>query len=136
MRPAEAESMPKRKILRSADAPAPVASYSQAVRAGKFVFCSGQIPLDPRTNQLVSGGIEEQTRRVLDNLGAVLAEAGLGYGDVVKCSVFLTNMDDFPAFDAAYAHYFGASAPARSTLGVAALPKGARIEIEAIALMR
>ena len=70
-------------------------------------------------------GIEEQTRRVLDNLGAVLAEAGLGYGDVVKCSVFLTNMDDFPAFDAAYAHYFGASAPARSTLGVAALPKGA-----------
>ena len=128
--------MPKRKILMSADAPAPVASYSQAVRASKFVFCSGQIPIDPRTRELVSGGIEEQTRRVLDNLGAVLAEAGLGYGDVVKCTVFLTDMNDFPAFDGAYAHYFGASPPARSTLGVAALPRGARIEVEAIALVR
>lgn len=128
--------MPKRKVLRSADAPAPVGSYSQAVRAGKLVFCSGQIPLDPRTCELVTGGIEEQTRRVLDNLGAVLAEAGLGYGDVVKCSVFLTDMNDFPAFDSAYTHYFGASPPARSTLGVTALPKGARIEVEAIALIR
>lgn len=128
--------MPKRKVLRSADAPAPVGSYSQAVRAGKLVFCSGQIPLDPRTRELVTGGIEEQTRRVLDNLGAVLAEAGLGYGDVVKCSVFLTDMNDFPAFDSAYTHYFGASPPARSTLGVTALPKGARIEVEAIALIR
>jgi 2-iminobutanoate/2-iminopropanoate deaminase len=128
--------MPKKKILRSPDAPAPVASYSHAVRAGKFVFCSGQIPLDPRTHELVPGGIEEQTRRVLDNLGAVLAEAKLGYGDVVKCTVFLTDLADFKDFDTAYAHYFGASPPARSTVQVAALPRGARIEVEAIALIR
>lgn len=128
--------MPKKKVLRSNDAPTPVASYSQAVRAGKFVFCSGQIPLDPRTHELVTGGIEAQTRRVLDNLGAVLAEAGLGYGDVVKCTVFLADLADFAAFDGAYAHYFGASPPARSTVQVAGLPRGARIEVEAIALMR
>jgi 2-iminobutanoate/2-iminopropanoate deaminase len=113
-----------------------VASYSQAVRAGKFVFCSGQIPLDPRTHELVPGGIEEQTRRVLDNLGAVLSEAGLGYGDVVKCTVFLKDMADFPAFDSAYAHYFAASPPARSTVQVAGLPRGASIELEAVALIR
>ncbi|HWP04757.1 MAG TPA: RidA family protein [Polyangiaceae bacterium] len=128
--------MPKKKIIRSAQAPAPVASYSQAVRAGKFLFCSGQIPIDPRTHELVGGDIGEQTRRVLDNLGAVLAEAGLGYEDVVKCTVFLMDLADFKDFDAAYAHYFGASPPARSTIGVAALPRGARIELEAIALMR
>jgi len=128
--------MPKKKIIRSEAAPKSVASYSHAVRAGKFVFCSGQIPLDPQTGELVNGDIEEQTRRVLDNLGAVLAEAGLGYGDVVKCGVFLTDMNDFRAFDAAYAQYFGAEPPARSTVQVAGLPRGARIEIDAIALIR
>jgi len=128
--------MPKKKVLRSHDAPTPVASYSQAVRAGKFVFCSGQIPLDPRTHELVQGGIEVQTRRVLDNLGAVLTEAGLGYGDVVKCTVFLLDLADFSAFDSTYSHYFGASPPARSTVQVSGLPRGARIELEAIALMR
>jgi 2-iminobutanoate/2-iminopropanoate deaminase len=128
--------MPKKKILRSKSAPTPVASYSQAVRAGKFVFCSGQIPLDPRTHELVAGGIEEQTRRVLDNLGAVLAEAKLTYGDVVKCTVFLTDLADFAAFDSTYARYFGARPPARSTVQVSALPRGARIELEAIALVR
>jgi 2-iminobutanoate/2-iminopropanoate deaminase len=128
--------MPKKKILRSSQAPAPVASYSQAVRAGKFVYCSGQLPIDPRTHELVEGDIGEQTRRVLDNLGAVLGEAGLGYEDVVKCTVFLMDLADFKAFDTAYAHYFAASPPARSTIGVAALPRGARIELEAIALMR
>ena len=129
-------AMPKKKILRSKQAPAPVASYSQAVRAGKFVFCSGQIPLDPTTHELVPGGIAEQTRRVLDNLGAVLAEAGLGYEDVVKCTVFLTDLKDFAEFDVAYAHFFGVSPPARSTVQVAGLPRGSRIEVEAIALMR
>jgi len=128
--------MPKKKLLRSALAPTPVASYSQAVRAGKFVFCSGQIPIDPATHELVGGGIAEQTRRVLDNLGAVLAEAGLGYADVVKCTVFLMDLADFKEFDAAYAHYFAASPPARSTVQVAGLPRGARIELEAIALRR
>jgi 2-iminobutanoate/2-iminopropanoate deaminase len=128
--------MPKKQIIRSPQAPAPVASYSQAVRAENLVFCSGQIPIDPKTHELVGGDIGEQTRRVLDNLGAVLAEAGLGYEDVVKCTVFLTDLGDFKAFDTAYAHYFSASPPARSTIGVAALPRGARIELEAIALMR
>ena len=128
--------MPKKKIIRSEAAPKSVASYSQAVRAGKFVFCSGQIPLDPLTGELVSGGIEEQTRRVLDNLGAVLAEAGLSYRDIVKCGVFLLDMNDFRAFDGAYAPYFGDEPPARSTVQVAGLPRGARIEIDAIALIR
>lgn len=128
--------MAKRKILRSAAAPAPVASYSQAVRAGKFVFCSGQIAIDPRTGTLVTGGIEEQTRVVLENLGAVLAEAGLGFRDIVKCGVFLTDLADFAAFDATYAQYFEREPPARSTVAVSALPRGARIEIDAIARVR
>ncbi|HEY3495080.1 MAG TPA: Rid family detoxifying hydrolase, partial [Polyangiaceae bacterium] len=98
--------MAKRKIVRSSAAPTPVASYSQAVRAGKFLFCSGQIAIDPRTHALVTGGIEEQTRVVLENLGAVLAEAGLGYRDVVKCGVFLADLGDFAAFDATYAQFF------------------------------
>lgn len=128
--------MAKRKLIRADGAPKPVASYSSAVRAGKFVFCSGQIPLDPKTGALVPGGIEEQTRAVLDNLGAVLAAAGVGYADVVKCGVFLSDLSDFAAFDAVYARYFAASPPARSTVQVAGLPRGARIEIDAIALKR
>jgi 2-iminobutanoate/2-iminopropanoate deaminase len=131
-----APEMAKKKIIRSDAAPKAVASYSPAVRAGKFVFCSGQIPLDPSTGELVDGSIEIQTRRVLDNLGAVLAEAGLGYRDVVKCGVFLIDMNDFRAFDGTYAQYFGDEPPARSTVQVAALPRGARIEIDAIALIR
>ncbi len=128
--------MPKKKVLRSPLAPKPVASYSQAIRAGKLVFCSGQLPLDPTTHELLTGSIGEQTRRVLDNLGAVLAEAKLSYGDVVKCTVFLMDLADFAEFDAAYAQYFPASPPARSTVQVAGLPRGARIELEAIALVR
>ena len=128
--------MAKRKVLRSRAAPSPVASYSQAVRAGKFVFCSGQIAIDARTGALSPGGIEEQTRIVLQNLGAVLAEAGLGYRDIVKCGVFLTDLADFAAFDATYAQYFDREPPARSTVQVTALPRGARVEIDAIALCR
>jgi 2-iminobutanoate/2-iminopropanoate deaminase len=128
--------MAKRKVLRSRAAPSPVASYSQAVSAGKFVFCSGQIAIDPRTGALSPGGIEEQTRIVLENLGAVLAEAGLGYRDIVKCGVFLTDLGDFAAFDATYAQYFDREPPARSTVQVTALPRGARVEIDAIALRR
>jgi 2-iminobutanoate/2-iminopropanoate deaminase len=117
-----------KRILTTSGAPAPVASYSQAVQAGNFVFCSGQIPLDPATKALVTGGIAEQTVRVLSNLGAVLAEAGLDHSDIVKCTVFLADMADFPEFDKAYAP--------RATVAVAGLPRGARIEIDAIAMQR
>jgi 2-iminobutanoate/2-iminopropanoate deaminase len=125
-----------KRIITTSGAPVPVASYSQAVQAGNFVFCSGQIPLDPETKALVTGGIAEQTARVLTNLGAVLAAAGLDHSDVVKCTVFLADMADFPEFDKAYAPFFPQGAPARATVAVAGLPRGARIEIDAIAQLR
>jgi 2-iminobutanoate/2-iminopropanoate deaminase len=127
--------MAKRKVIRTRAAPTPVASYSQAIRSGKLIFCSGQIAIDPRTGALVTGSIEEETRQVLDNLGKVLAEAGAGFNDVVKCGVFLTDLGQFAAFDAVYAEYFGAEPPARATVEVRALPRGARVEIDAIARM-
>jgi 2-iminobutanoate/2-iminopropanoate deaminase len=120
-------------VITTGRAPAAIGPYSQAVRSGSLVFCSGQIPLDPPTGQLVEGGIEAQTAQVLDNLTAVLAAAGLTLGDVVKTTVFLASMDDFPAVNEVYARYFDEDPPARSTIGVSALPKGARVEIEAIA---
>jgi len=122
-----------RSPVSTADAPAAVGPYSQAVRSGGLLFCSGQIPLDPVSGELVDGGIDAQTARVLDNLTALLAAAGLTLGDVVKTTVFLVSMDDFPAMNAVYNRYFEEDPPARSTVGVAALPKGARVEIEAIA---
>jgi 2-iminobutanoate/2-iminopropanoate deaminase len=127
--------MAKKKVIRSEAAPAPVGSYSQAVKAGKFLFCSGQIPLDPNTGSLVAGGIAEQTRRVLENLGAVLDAAGAGYRDVLKCSVFLVDLAEFDLMNGVYATYFAEAPPARSTVQVSALPRGARVEIEAIALV-
>ena len=128
--------MAKRKVIETRAAPTPVASYSQAIRSGKLVFCSGQIAIDPRTGALIEGGVEAQTRVVLDNLGAVLAEAGLNYRDVVKCGVFLTDLAEFSAFDAVYAEYFDREPPARTTIGVSALPRGARVEVDAIARIR
>ena len=104
------------------------------MRSGSSLFCSGQIPLDPDSGQLVEGGIEAQTVRVLDNLVAVLKAADLRLGNVVKTTVFLASMDDFPAMNEVYARYFDEDPPARSTIAVAALPKGARVEIEAIAI--
>ena len=127
--------MAKKKIIRSEAAPAPVASYSQAVKAGKFLFCSGQIAIDSRTGSLVTGGIEEQTRRVLENLGAVLEAAGARFRDVVKCTVFLVDLKDFEVMNGVYATYFDKAPPARATVQVSALPRGARVEIEAIALI-
>lgn len=123
-------------IVRSSDAPAPVASYSQAVRAGNLVFLSGQIALDPKTGQMVQGGVEAETRQVLDNIGAVLAAASSSYRDVVKATVYLADMNEFAAFNSVYAAYFAEEPPARVTVGVSALPRGARVEIEAIALLR
>jgi 2-iminobutanoate/2-iminopropanoate deaminase len=125
-----------KRIIKTSRAPLPVASYSQAVQAGNLVFCSGQIPIDPETKALVEGDIAAQTVRVLENLGAVLAEVGLDHGDIVKCTVFLADMADFPEFDKAYAPFFPEGAPARATVAVAGLPRGARVEIDAIAMLR
>jgi len=114
-------------------APAAIGPYSQAIRSGDLVFLSGQIPLDPATGELVRGGIEEQTRRVMNNLGAVLTAAGASFENVVKTTIYLADLSDFGAVNGVYASYFGQPAPARATVQVAALPKGARVEIDATA---
>jgi 2-iminobutanoate/2-iminopropanoate deaminase len=117
-------------------APAAIGPYSQAVRVGDLLLTSGQVALDPATGALVAGGIREQTKRVLDNLAAVLEEAGLDMANVVKTTVFLKNMSDFAAMNEVYARYFaleGVVPPARSTVEVARLPKDALVEIEVIA---
>jgi 2-iminobutanoate/2-iminopropanoate deaminase len=118
------------------DAPAAIGPYSQAIRVGDLLFTSGQIPIDPKTGEFVAGGITEQTTQVLENLKAVLAQAGLDFTHVVKTTVFLQSMGDFAAMNAVYAQYLapaGAIPPARSTVQVAALPKDALVEIELIA---
>jgi len=117
------------KIETSA-APAAIGPYSQGVKAGAYVFFSGQIPLDPATGQLVTGGIEAQTRRVMDNMAAALTAAGLGFTQVVKTTIYLTDLQDFSAVNEIYGSYFSGVFPARATVQVAALPKGAKIEIE------
>lgn len=117
-------------------APKAVGPYSHAVVAGDLVYCSGQVPLDPATAELVSGDIAAQTDRIFDNLAAVLAAAGSGLERVVKTTVFLVDIADFAAMNEAYARRFGDHRPARSTIGVAALPRGARVEIECIATRR
>lgn len=115
-------------------APAPIGPYNQAIRAGGFIFCSGQIPIDPATGALIDGDVAAQTRRVLDNLGAVLEAAGCRFDDVVKTTVLLVDMADFATINPIYGERFTGTAPARATFAVAELPMGARIEIEAVAL--
>jgi 2-iminobutanoate/2-iminopropanoate deaminase len=119
--------------ISSGDAPAAVGPYSQAIRVDGFVFCSGQIGLDPKTGQLVDGGIEAQPRRVLDNIEAVLKAADLTLADIVKATIFLVDMADFKTVNGIYGDRMAQPYPARSTFAVAALPMGARIEIEVIA---
>lgn len=120
-------------IIRTDKAPAPVGPYSQAVEAGGFLFCSGQIAIDPKTNQVHNGLIDEQAKIVMENIKAVLTEAGLGFQNVVKTTIFLTNMNDFAAVNEVYAKYFTEQPPARSTIAVAGLPKGVHVEIEVLA---
>lgn len=123
-----------KRIIYTPDAPAPIGPYQQAVGTGSLLFTAGQIPIDPATGALVEGGVEEQTRRVLLNLSAILTAAGSSLGQVVKTTVFLTDMDDFPAMNKVYASFFAeATAPARSTVQVSRLPKNCRVEIEAVA---
>ncbi len=125
----------ERQAVSSDKAPKALGPYSQAIRVGDFVFCSGQAGIDPATGQLVKGGIDAETRRVLENLSAVLEAAGSSLKQVTKTTVFLTNMDDFKTMNAIYAEHFGTPPPARSTVQVARLPAGACVEIEAIALV-
>jgi 2-iminobutanoate/2-iminopropanoate deaminase len=120
-------------VISTTEAPSAVGPYSQAIAAGPFVFCSGQIPLEPETGVLVGGGISVQTERVLQNIAAVLRAYGLGFEHVVKTTVFMTDLANFGEMNTVYAEYFPSDPPARSTLQVAALPKGANVEIEAIA---
>ena len=116
-------------------APAAIGPYSQAIRAGGFVFVSGQIPIDPATGEFVAGGIGEQTERVLQNLSAVLEAAGSGLDKVVKTTVFLADMKEFAAMNDVYAKFFTGAPPARATVAAAGLPRDARVEIEAVALL-
>ena len=121
------------KTIKTDLAPAAIGPYSQAMALDRLVFCSGQIPLNPTTMKLVDGGIEAQTRQVFANMQAVLEAAGLTLANVVKTTVFLQDMTEFAAMNTIYAECFGAHAPARSTVEVAKLPLGARVEIECIA---
>jgi 2-iminobutanoate/2-iminopropanoate deaminase len=122
-----------KKIISTNEAPAAIGPYSQAVRSGNFLFCSGQIPLDPKSGQIVSGDVAAQTRRVLDNIVAVLRAEKLTFDNVVKTTIFLTDLGDFQTVNEIYASYFKQDPPARSTVQVSALPKGANVEIEIIA---
>ena len=125
-----------KNVISTAKAPGAIGPYSQGVETSGLVFCSGQIPLDPMTGVFVPGGVEAQTEQVLRNLGAVLEAAGCTYADVVKTTVFLTDMNDFAAVNAVYAKFFEGDCPARSAVQISTLPKGALVEIEAIAAKR
>ena len=122
-----------KKIISTSEAPGAIGPYSQAVRSGSFLFCSGQIPLDPKSGEIVSGDIATQTRRVLDNIAAILRTAGLTFDHVVKTTIFLTSLGDFQTVNEIYGSYFKQDPPARSTVQVSALPRGANVEIEVIA---
>jgi 2-iminobutanoate/2-iminopropanoate deaminase len=124
--------MPK-QVLDAPNGPAPLGPYSIATEANGFVFLSGLVPIDPATNEPVVGEIEDQTHQTMRNIGAVLGDLGLGYDDIVKTTIYLQDMADFPRVNAVYAEYVGDAKPARSTVEVAALPGGFRVEIEAIA---
>ena len=124
-----------RKAIATDGAPAAIGPYSQAVRMGSLLFCSGQIPLDPATGELVTGDVAAQTRQVFANLAAVLQAAGAGFADVARTTVYLADMKDFAAMNEVYAGFFDTPAPARSTIQAAGLPKNARVEIDVIAVL-
>jgi 2-iminobutanoate/2-iminopropanoate deaminase len=124
----------QRQAVHSDKAPKAIGPYSQAVRVGDFIFCSGQVGLDPATGNIVEGGIEAQTRRALQNLGEVLQAAGSSLNKAVRTTVFLADMNDFQKMNAAYAEFFPAPPPARSTVQVARLPRDAAIEIDVVAM--
>jgi 2-iminobutanoate/2-iminopropanoate deaminase len=122
-------------FIATEQAPKAIGPYSQAVKAGNVVYCSGQIPLDPRNGEMVGGDFAAQARRVFENLKAVLGAAGADFSKVVRATVYLTDLADFQALNGIYAEYFGDHKPARSTVGVAQLPRGARVEMDLIAVV-
>ena len=122
-----------KEIIATENAPGAIGPYSQAVKTGNMVFCSGQIPIDPKTGEFISDDVAEQTEQVLKNLGAVLAAAGTNLNNVVKTTVFLADMSDFTAMNEVYSKFFSENKPARATVQAARLPKDARVEIECIA---
>jgi len=125
----------RKTVIRAEGAPQAVGPYVHAVRAGDLLYTSGQVGLDPSTGRLVEGGVDAQTRRALENLEAILAAAGCGPDDVVKTTVYLTDMDDFAAMNTVYAAFFGNDRPARTTVAVSRLPVGAKVEIDAVAVV-
>jgi len=125
----------KLEIVSTDTAPAAIGPYSQAVKCGNLLFCSGQIPLDPATGEMIGGTITQQAERVMENIAAVLATAGIGFNDVIKSTIFLVDMADFAAVNEVYGSRFTAHKPARSTVAVAMLPRGALLEIEIIAAL-
>jgi 2-iminobutanoate/2-iminopropanoate deaminase len=124
-----------KEVVATKNAPEAIGPYSQAIRCGNLLFVSGQIPIDPKSGGVVDGGIEKQTEMVLRNLGAILEAAGAGLGDVVKCSCFLRNMEDFPRFNAIYGTVFTVAPPARETVEVSRLPKDVLVEVSAICVI-
>jgi len=124
-----------REIIATDQAPRAIGPYSQAIRAGNLLFCSGQIPIDPSTGEFVSGGVAEQTEQVMRNLSAVLSAGQSSLSQVVKTTVFLADMDDFTAMNEVYGRFFGENPPARATVQAARLPRDAKVEIEAIAMV-
>ena len=124
-----------KEIIATENAPGAIGPYSQAVKTGNMVFCSGQIPIDPKTGEFISDNVAEQTEQVLKNLGAVLAAAGTDLNNVVKTTVFLADMGDFTAMNEVYSKFFSENKPARATVQAARLPKDARVEIECIAVI-
>jgi len=122
-------------IITTPDAPAPIGPYSQAVLSNGTLFVSGQIPVDPAIGNVVEGGVEAQARQVMKNLGAILSAAGMDFSKVVKCSIFLSDMGDFPKVNAIYGEYFNQDPPARETVQVCKLPMGVDVEISCIAVM-
>lgn len=124
-----------KSIILTTDAPAPIGPYSQAIKSGNMLFCSGQVSLDPKTGEMKNASIEEETRQALTNLSAVVTSGGAKLSDVVKTTIFLTDLGNFATVNAIYDEFFGTSKPARSTVQVSALPKGANVEIECIAII-
>ncbi len=123
----------KAKIIESKEAPAPIGPYSQAVEINGFVYCSGQIPLDPKSGEVVGQTVGEQAEQVMTNIKAVLQAADLGFGNIVKTTIYLTTMADFQGVNEVYGKHMGSSKPARSTVAVAGLPRGVKVEIEVLA---
>ena len=121
------------EIIATDRAPAAIGPYSQAVKTGGLLFCSGQIPLDPASGEIVTGGIRQETEQVMKNLGSVLSAAGTGFDSVLKTTIYLVDMADFPVVNEIYGSYFSGPKPARATVAVAALPRGVRVEIDAVA---